>query len=653
MRSLQIGLSALQASQAAIDTTANNVGNANTPGYHRQRVEFRNRLPLRFINLYLGSGVDVQGIRSIRNGVIESALTYAVSDQAQSDQQLQSLTDIESLFAGGSGSLANRLQSIFSEIRKLNSAPTESIQRRSTVEAGSLLANQFRDVYLQLKDMKVVLRDQIRQEISAANNEIKQVAKLNKDINTSSAHGTANDLYDQRDQVINQLAERIDIRRNENHGNRLEVGIGGSSASVNVDPIELALDEESSGRLRINIKGTERAVKLESGRLAALVDLYNNVVDKYEGKLNDMSSSFMQSFDQVHAKGLGKQGPFALLASTRFVSDANVPLAQANTVFEIKPGDLYVSVTAPDGQRSTTKLSIDPATQSLSDFAAALGTIPNLQGTIDSQTNRLTILATPGYKFDFAGRLDTLPDITNYTGTSTTNLSGRYTGTENRRLQVEILGSGTIGVTPGLMARVSDELGNPLFDINIGEDYEPGSPIELIDGAALSFASGDVTAGDTLGVPLVADSDSTGILAALGLNSFFQGRDASDMKIDTALLADPNRLAVSSSGEIGDVENLRRLAAVETEPIINGISVVDFLAEITTEIGIGVQVASDMSEQSSVQRQRMIEQQASFSGVDPNEELIKMAQYQQSYESALKILQTVQQMMDEVMSMVR
>ena len=80
MKSFDIGLSALRAQQQTLSVLGNNLANAATPGYHRQRVELANRAPLENDNLHVGTGVDVTRITRLRNSAIETALMRKTSE---------------------------------------------------------------------------------------------------------------------------------------------------------------------------------------------------------------------------------------------------------------------------------------------------------------------------------------------------------------------------------------------------------------------------------------------------------------------------------------------------------------------------------------------------------------------------------------------
>jgi flagellar hook-associated protein 1 FlgK len=74
MRAFEIGLSSLRAQQQTLSVLGNNLSNAATPGYHRQRVELDTRFPLRDDDLHVGTGVDVTRIARLRNSAVETAL---------------------------------------------------------------------------------------------------------------------------------------------------------------------------------------------------------------------------------------------------------------------------------------------------------------------------------------------------------------------------------------------------------------------------------------------------------------------------------------------------------------------------------------------------------------------------------------------------
>ena len=100
-----IGLAALRASQFAIDTVSQNLANANTVGYHRQRVGTIPELPCRNMweDRFIGSGVEIGSVDRFRNQIVESSLTISISDLSNVTQRLSIESQIEGLFQIGDG----------------------------------------------------------------------------------------------------------------------------------------------------------------------------------------------------------------------------------------------------------------------------------------------------------------------------------------------------------------------------------------------------------------------------------------------------------------------------------------------------------------------------------------------------------------------
>jgi flagellar hook-associated protein 1 FlgK len=222
-------------------------------------------------------------------------------------------------------------------------------------------------------------------------------------------------------------------------------------------------------------------------------------------------------------------------------------------------------------------------------------------------------------------------------------------------LTVRAVGSGEIGKTPDLKAEVLDADGNVIEELNLGEGYEAGSEIELLDGATVSFSAGNIAAGDSFETPLVADSDNTGFLSATGLNRFFEGDGSSNIAVRKNIVENPNQIATSRSGEIGDTRNLEGLIGLRNEVFLGdgNLTFDDFLAETNTEIGFRVQSSISIQVNISELNSQYESARDSVSGVDVNEELLNLTKHQKSYEAAIQVVRTIESMFDELFQIIR
>src|SRR5262249_32752590 len=150
-------------------------------------------------------------------------------------------------------------------------------------------------------------------------------------------------------------------------------------------------------------------------------------------------------------------------------------------------------------------------------------------------------------------------------------------------------------------------------------------------------------AGDTFSSQVVADPDTAGILPALGINSFFTGQDASDIHVRDDLVSNPVLLAASSNGDPGDGSNLRAMAALSDVPVLG--SSTQTLSEayvaMVGDVGQQVQALDQRQTNQTALGQSLQTQQQSVSGVDPNEELVHMVQFQRMFQMASRYVSAV------------
>ena len=648
-----IAISGLRTNQFALSTVAHNLANANTDGYHRRRITLAARDPQRIQNLFLGAGVEVGGIGRWRNQLLESSYTNSISDLQSIEQQLTLERRVEDLFLPGEGSLQESLTDYFNELSALSANPGEIVQRNSVVQTAVTLGQKFNNASSQLTDIKTAIHAQVRLEVNELNREIEELANLQREIQLNQVHSTPNDLLDRRDQLINRIAEKIDVQRNENVNEGQGLSIAGHSISLGRTPVVFEAYIDEVGEIGYRFAGSDGEVEFAGGRLAGLQHAYNETITDYQDRLDQLAGGLIRNINQVHAQGIGANGSFVSLTGQYEASDPNLPLADAGLPFPVEAGELFLSVVDGDGERQTVSISIDPEVDTLNDISARLNALDGIRSSVNGFNGALLIGAEPGLRFDFTGNLESVPDLASFSGSSQPRVSGRYQGRDNQDMRVEIVGTGTIGVTDGLLARVYDGSGAVVNEVSIGSDYAAGSEIEVYEGVSLSFGAGDVTAGDEFTTELVKDSDRGGFLSALGFNSFFEGDSAFSMAVREGLIEDPNQLASSKTGEDGDTFNLIGMVGIRDTPLVEGETLDDFLADVVADIGLQVRSTNSVRQSLTELKDGYKSEIDAFSGVDVNEELLDMTKYQQAYEASVQVIRTMEAMMDELFQILR
>jgi len=275
--SFGIGLSAIRSSQLAINTASHNIANASTEGFHRQEAVFQTNQVSTVNGEFGGAGVGVAEIRRFRNLISESALTTATSDLSRVEQSLQIETRIESLAAPGEGSIQDALNGLFDGFTELSANPGEISLRDALVTEATSLAGRLRSTSEQVGEIRTSVSQQIEIEVQSLNLEIEELVSLQNRINANVDGTVSNDLLDQRDQLVNRIAERIDVQRFEFVRGEQGLSLAGNSVSIGTAAFRFEAITDETGNVQLQLENGNRAVSPSGGRIAALIDANNSV----------------------------------------------------------------------------------------------------------------------------------------------------------------------------------------------------------------------------------------------------------------------------------------------------------------------------------------------------------------------------------------
>jgi flagellar hook-associated protein FlgK len=227
-------------------------------------------------------------------------------------------------------------------------------------------------------------------------------------------------------------------------------------------------------------------------------------------------------------------------------------------------------------------------------------------------------------------------------------------GAANDVYSFQVVGSGTVGVTAGLSLEVRDGGGTLLTTLNIGAGYTPDAPLNVGNGITVSLSAGTTNNG-SFSARMIAQPDTARILPALGLNSFFTGVSAATIAVRPELVADPTLLSASRSGEIGDARNLERFAALREQAVLAGntLSFEEFSQSVSGAIGDEVRSLDLRRLSSETLLQGLVQQEQSIIGVDINEEMVKLLEFERLVEAGAKYLSVVNSAMDDLLNIIK
>ena len=305
------GLSGLNAAQSALNSTSNNISNVYTPGYNREVTQLGEGRA--------GGGVKVNDIQRQFNQYVASQLNAATSKSSALEAYNQQVEQIDSLLADRDAGLAPLMQNFFSAMEDLASAPSDPAARQGVLGAADTLTAQFRSFDGYLQDMQEGINGQIADEVTQINNATEQLADINREIALARARSgeAPNSLLNQRDQMVHELSERMDVRLNIQDGKTYNISLpNGQPLVAGTQHYRLeAMDSPNDPqRTVLGYRGSNGDLvaldedTVTGGTLGGLMDFRGETLDKTQNQIGQLAVSLAVAFNQQHANGADLDG---------------------------------------------------------------------------------------------------------------------------------------------------------------------------------------------------------------------------------------------------------------------------------------------------------------------------------------------------------
>ena len=321
--SLQIAKTALYSAQKALEVTGHNIANANTPGYKRQRVVLSAVAPsgkdsaLSDQKAMSGGGVQVTQISRLTDKYLDIQYRNETSLLNELDIKNYSLKHMEGVFAEPSAyGISAALSEFFNSFDDLNNNPHEGIYREVAVQSAVKLTDTINNIAGEAIRFRQETNRNVTLITDRINDVARKIAQLNDRIHYFEGSGkTANDLRDERDLLIDQLSESVNITVSEYQDGKIRISVGGTALvdgfevnEVVVKPVSVcSYSGESLYGVFWEKGGNQVAVK--SGTLKGLLDVRDGITADNKGipyfldRLDTLAKTIVQSFNEANKKG--------------------------------------------------------------------------------------------------------------------------------------------------------------------------------------------------------------------------------------------------------------------------------------------------------------------------------------------------------------
>jgi flagellar hook-associated protein 1 len=308
--SLLTGMQALDATQAALDATSNNIANANTAGYTREVPQFSENAENVSGDTVTGGGVSLSSIQSVRDELLNLQIQQQTSAQSSANTQSSSLQQIETLFANSGGDIGSMLTAFSGSLAQLSANPSNSAVQASVLSAGKNLAKSFNTTANGLTSAQSSADQQVTETVAEINSITQQIAQLNsqlsQSVTTSQNGGT---IEDQRDQLVQQLSTLTGISVTQSSDGEVITTGNGTPLVMGGQSYTLQTTTGTNGMQQVvDSNGNNITSSITGGQLGGLIEVRDQVIPGFFSSLNALASQFATSFNAAQAQGYDSKG---------------------------------------------------------------------------------------------------------------------------------------------------------------------------------------------------------------------------------------------------------------------------------------------------------------------------------------------------------
>lgn len=634
-----IGVSGLNAAQTGLLTTGHNISNAATPGFNRQQIIQTTNTPQFTGAGFIGQGTNVQTVQRIYNQYLSAQVLTAQTRLSELNAYSSQIKQIDDLFADPSAGLSTALSEFFRGLNDVAASPASIPARQSMLSAAQALVARFQALDSRLNEIRDGADTQIASTATTINSYATGIAELNQRIILAQAAGPgqpANDLLDQRDQLIAELNKEIRASTVTASDGSLSVFVGnGQPLVTGTQAFRLSAvpSGEDAARMTIGIAtatGTVAAIPealLTGGVLGGLLNFRSQSLDAAQNALGRVAMGLAITFNEQHRLGqdlTGVLGGNFFTAPTPQVVYPNNPPNGGNAVIGVAVSDAG-SLTTSDyrltaeggGNYTLTRLSDNttlfsgvPLPQTVDGLAISLGSGGGNAG--DSfliQPTRavardIAVAITDARSIAAAAPIRTSASLTN-TGTASVS-------------------AGSVNAPPPPNANLQDTVTITFTGPNSFDVVDTTTAATLASGVAYT-PGGDIS--------------FNGWTIQIG---------------GTPAAGDVFTLSANANG-VSDNRNALLLAGLQTASTLAGgtASYQSAYSQLVSDVGNKTrEIEVSAAAQETLLKQAQDAQQ-SLSGVNLDEEAANLLRYQQAYQASGKMIEIASRLFDTLLALGR
>ncbi len=635
---LKVAANSLQGWQQALNTTGHNIANANTEGYSRQTVNFSTLEARGYGFGYIGQGAKIASVERAHNEFLNSQVQEFTSSTSRYEIFTKLSARVDDLLANSENSLNSSLQRFFSAAADVAANPASLPERQVMLgEAANLTARQ--QSYNQfLKRLNDDVNNSIESAVTEINSLADSIGEINKQITSAISRGngaTPNDMLDQRDLLVGQLAEKIAITTVPQEDGTLNILVGNGQAlliGAQITQLGTRFNATDSTRLEVvvpgQLGGNSVSQLVKGGELQGLLDFRSRVLNPAQDQLGLIALGVSEQVNAQHRLGMdlyGNMGGAFFNTGTIGVAGhtlnagSSAPSVTLNDVSQLRPSEYLVSFNG--AQWTLTRRS---------DNTSVSGAGP---------------LVLDGLSVDVSSGVPAAGD--SFVFNPSRSAGGNFSlviGDPNR-----IAAAAPVAISNALGNTGTGELNN--ITIAATNTLPLAGPVTLTfnpNALGAGIPGFDVVGGPggTLAYnPATESGGKTFTFAGIGISFTVS---AQPLPGDSFTLA-------TNSGARGDNHNMLDISSLQFQRNLNGNSVTfqELYGSMVAQAGVINNQANENLNIEKSLRQEAISYKDNISGVNLDEEAADLLRYQQAYQASAQLVKVADDLFQILINSIR
>jgi flagellar hook-associated protein 1 FlgK len=365
MKSLfEIAKSGLRGSKRSMSVTSNNIVNADTEGYSRQRVE-KSPDGMPMDQYHVGLGVDVEEVSRLRDEMNDRLLNKKQQNMSYLQKKADVYKKLEASMVTDYGQdLDSQVSNLFDNFSDLASNPQDVSVRNNLISETQQLTSKLRETSKNVAENSELVQNFAGKTLDSINNILTDINELNGSIKQAEAKGEPDFAsLDKRVAKMNELSELVNFESKETSTGAVEIQIGGRTVLDENKAYNLSAEVDDTNkkyRLRLD---SGHVIKPTGGKLGAEIEMYEEGIPEMKKRLDKIASTIVSEVNAIHSSGYGLEDstqrnffdPSGTTANSISINDTLVEnskhIAASDTDGEAGNGEIATQITELRNQK--------------------------------------------------------------------------------------------------------------------------------------------------------------------------------------------------------------------------------------------------------------------------------------------------------------